>query len=321
MKRKVYFRADAGRDIGYGHFVRTLALADMLKEEFDCVFVTQTPTNYQRSEVLKVCQLVELPAAESRLGMFLDMLEGNEIVVLDNYFYDTGYQIAIKDKGCKLVVIDDIHNQHNVADVIINHGLSDRSLFDCEPYSKLCLGLEYAMLRRPFLKAVDDRNKRDGSIVICFGGADPLHLTDRVVEIVRAIVRQEGLTCRIKVILGDKTYLSDVNRDGVEVLTRLSAEEVHEVFCSSECAILSTSTICIEALYCHIPVCAGYYVDNQQEFYTVLSDVEKVSPLGYLPNVGMSDVMASLERIKSIPPSKLDGTKIKERYLRVFSEL
>ena len=37
MNRKIYFRADAGVDIGYGHFTRTLALADMLKDDFEWV--------------------------------------------------------------------------------------------------------------------------------------------------------------------------------------------------------------------------------------------------------------------------------------------
>ena len=34
--QKIYFRADAGAEIGYGHFIRTLALADMLKDDFSC---------------------------------------------------------------------------------------------------------------------------------------------------------------------------------------------------------------------------------------------------------------------------------------------
>ena len=36
--QKIIFRADAGAGIGYGHFIRSLALADMLKNDFDCVF-------------------------------------------------------------------------------------------------------------------------------------------------------------------------------------------------------------------------------------------------------------------------------------------
>ena len=71
MKQRIYFRADAGREIGYGHFIRTLALADMLKDDFDCVFVTQSPTAYQQAEVSGVCPLVGLPATDARFGMFL----------------------------------------------------------------------------------------------------------------------------------------------------------------------------------------------------------------------------------------------------------
>ena len=85
-KKKVYFRADAGQSIGYGHFIRSLALADMLKYDFDCTFFTQTPTEYQKQEAEKVCPLVALPADDTKFGLFLDQLMGDEIVVLDNYF-------------------------------------------------------------------------------------------------------------------------------------------------------------------------------------------------------------------------------------------
>ena len=30
--KKIYFRADAGADIGYGHFIRSLSLASILKD-------------------------------------------------------------------------------------------------------------------------------------------------------------------------------------------------------------------------------------------------------------------------------------------------
>ena len=38
--QKIYLRADASAAIGYGHFIRTLALADMLKDDFDCTFLS-----------------------------------------------------------------------------------------------------------------------------------------------------------------------------------------------------------------------------------------------------------------------------------------
>ena len=97
--RKVFFRADADATIGYGHFVRSLALADMLKDDFDCTFFTQAPSRYQEEEVSKVCRLVSLPADDRKFQLFLDQLDGDEIVFLDNYFFTPAYEREIKAKG------------------------------------------------------------------------------------------------------------------------------------------------------------------------------------------------------------------------------
>ena len=88
-------------------------------------------------------------------------------------YYATEYQQQIKDKGCKLVCIDDIHDKHYVADVVINHapGL-DKNNFSVEPYTKLCLGLDYVLLRKPFLEKPIAANKeiKYNKVFICFGG-------------------------------------------------------------------------------------------------------------------------------------------------------
>ena len=132
-KQKIYFRADAGPEIGYGHYIRSLALADMLKQDFDCTMFTQAPTDYQLREIEHVCPIVALSDTDAKFDEFLDYLHGDEIVVLDNYFFATDYQRQIKAKGCQLVCIDDMHDKHYVANVVINHGCTDESLFDVEP--------------------------------------------------------------------------------------------------------------------------------------------------------------------------------------------
>ena len=79
-KRKIYFRADASATIGYGHFVRTLALADMLKNDFDCTFFTSSPSAYQIEEMGKVCNHTSLNE-ETKFEDFINLLKGDEIVV------------------------------------------------------------------------------------------------------------------------------------------------------------------------------------------------------------------------------------------------
>ena len=222
MKRKIYFRADASATIGDGHFIRTLALADMLKEDFDCVFYTVEPSAYQIGELLKVCHYVPL-SENTKFDDFLNSLDGSEIVVLDNYFYTTEYFQQIKSKGCKLVCIDDMHDKHYVADAIINHGPVTSDEYDCEPYSKLFLGDKYKLLRKPFL-APPPTNMRNNVALLNLGGADPFRLTDKIIS----LLLQVSNRYEIVVILGDTVYLSEENRIRVKARSRLSAEEMAE---------------------------------------------------------------------------------------------
>ena len=78
VMQKIYFRADASATIGYGHFIRTLALADMLKDDFDCTFFTCHPTSYQVSEMEKVCPFIPLQE-ETHSADFLSHLQGDEL--------------------------------------------------------------------------------------------------------------------------------------------------------------------------------------------------------------------------------------------------
>lgn len=267
--KKIIFRADAGVTIGYGHFIRTLALADMLKDDFQCVFVTQSPTEYQKAEVAKVCELVELPATNEKFRIFLNMLRGDEIVVLDNYFYDTDYQWQIKDKGCKLVCIDDIHDKHYVADIVINHAVNEVSLFSVEPYTKLCIGPEYLLMRSPFRESCRKYNipqiVADKSVFVCFGGADEFGLTQKVAEIlihhtdfhVHAVL---GSTEKIR-----NSFTELKKSDRLSCYNRLSSEEMVELIKKSQIAIVPASTVFFEVCCLRKPVISGYYVDNQVE--------------------------------------------------------
>lgn len=279
-KRKIYFRADAGPEIGYGHYIRSLALADMLKQDFDCTMFTQTPTDYQLRECESVCPIVVLPNDDTKFDKFLENLHGDEIVVLDNYFFTTDYQQAIKAKGCKLVCIDDMHDKHYVADVVINHGCTDTSLFDKEDYTRLCLGFEYALLRKPFLESHNNIERQKGLFVVCFGGSDPHNLTRKYVE---HLIMSQGVS-RVVAVIGDGYQYRDTlsNISNVEVRSCLSASEMANLFRNAEAVVCSASTTAYEALACGARVYAGWYVDNQKDFYRHLCNAKTIVPLGNL---------------------------------------
>lgn len=313
IKRKIYFRADAGQSIGYGHFIRSLALADMLKNDFDCTFFTQTPTEYQIREAEEVCPLVALPADDSRFGIFLNMLRGEEIVVLDNYFFSSDYQKQIKLKGCRLVCIDDVHDRHFYADVIINHCINSCDDYDAEPETRFFVGSKWALLRSPFLQKQEAWRNRNHWI-ITFGGSDPYNLTLKYIR----TLRQCHPDAMISAMVGDGyAYMRELDSfSNVRVYSKLTAQAVADLFNSAGNVVCSASSVCYEALSCGCSVYAGYYVDNQLDFYNNLVQEGLIVPLGSL----LEDIPAS----KLSPYANSDNIvfpDIAEHYRMVFRAL
>lgn len=264
-KRKIYFRADAGPEIGYGHYIRSLALADMLKQDFDCTMFTQTPTEYQINEAKDICSIVALPSDNNKFGKFLDYLQGDEIVVLDNYFYDTDYQRAIKSKGCKLVCIDDVHDRHFVADHIINSAPDvDVSCYDVVPQAQLHLGLDYIMMRKPFRQATHRiyNSRLRKSIFVCFGGSDEYDVTYNAC---RVLLQQTDLP--IHAVVGGHynglERLQSLDTSRVSVLQNLNAQQMVELMGEAVFAVVPFSTTFYEACCTRTPVITGYDVNNQ----------------------------------------------------------
>lgn len=321
--KRIFFRADASNIIGYGHFVRSLALSCMLKENFDCTFFTQTPTEYQRSEVAKVCKLVELPDNETKFEIFLNYLTGNEIVVLDNSFYSTDYQRAIKAKGCKLVCMGG-NDKHYVADLLISQSSLDRYSFSTENYTKFCLGLKWAILRRPFLENTNKikTKKVIRRVVVSFGGTDFHNFAGLVSSILYKLPNIE----KIDIIIGD-VFNGSIDTDcsnKVALHKNVSAEKIVSLFDKNDIAILSASSICIEAMACRIPVIAGYYVENQVAFYHLLTNANYIIGIGNLLEHQMTEKLSKvLKNINTFNISSPfnDLTEISINYNNIFSQL
>ena len=283
MKRKVFFRADASQSIGCGHFVRTLALAEMLKDDFDCTFFTQSPTAHQIEAVNHVCKLVTLPADDAKFELFLNYLSGDVIVVLDNYFFSSDYQQSIKATGAKLICFG-TNDRHYYSDVLINYAESRPEIFSVEPYTQVKLGLDWVILREPFRHVPTNAvNRRLQRVVICFGGTDQFGLTEKTVDVINKLDEKFSVSLVAADGFGKKR-LENLEKIGVDCHVNVSAEQLVELFCNSDYLIASASTITHEGLACRIPVICGYYVENQRRMYQYFMENQLV--------IGLDDMLS-----------------------------
>lgn len=286
MKKRVIFRADAGQKIGYGHFIRSLALASYLPEEFEPEFTSfnhdkGTPTDYQLNEIEKVCRYkaIEAPELEKYNEKFLSELTGDEIVVLDNYYFTAEFQRGIKEKGCRLVCVDDLHDRKMICDLLLTGMNLPRDVFDIKDSAVFLSGIEHSFLRRPFLNVRRSVKRGDiKSVVIAMGGADPYSLTDKIIEVILHL----DLKLEIYVLAGDKVKIDSKYGDKVIIRRNLSAEEIVDLFTSVDMGILSASTVCIEAMACNLKTAVGWYVDNQKDLYNYGAKEHLFFPLGNL---------------------------------------
>lgn len=316
--RKVYLRADASDRIGYGHFIRTLALADMLKDDFDCTFFTKSPNAFQKDELQKVCRLVELPSDDSKYDEFLDYLSGAEIVVLDNYFYTSVYEKAIKEKGCKLVSIG-TNDRHYYADAVVNFTKLQPSDFSSESYTKFCLGLEWTILREPFY---EQRNVEKKGFVICIGGTDQFAYSERFYDILNSRYPQE----LISIIATDRIGQQRINAfitKGVNLQLNLTAEQMALQFAQAKIAIVSASSVAIEALSQGANVVAGHYVDNQLNIYRALQEDGYIWGVGAFTDINVInnilEVVTAIERGEMKKIFEANNTVL--RYRELFKSL
>ena len=270
-KPKIYIRADGNLEIGLGHVIRSLALAEMLKEDFDCIFATRFLTDYIHTEALKICvDVINLPETDGHFDAFLSILPEEATVVLDNYFFDTDYQIAIKNKGCKLVCIDDIHDRHFVADVVINHaGGVPNTSYSIAPNTCLYLGTDYALLRPEFL----NRNgKGKGSaLLVCLGGADGGNVTLQILK----LLEDKQFPHQCYVVIGDAFQSQEdliefqqASKLKIAILKNLTAQEMAHVMFKCNYAICPPSTVSFE--YLSLRGGELYFkltADNQNDIY------------------------------------------------------
>lgn len=267
MLNKIYIRVDGGSKIGLGHLVRCNALALMLKEDYDITFVTfPIPNDISEDLISNGFRLIKIESEEE----FFDIITPVDLIILDHYELDSIYQKKIKEIGCKLICLDDLHDKKFYADLIINHtpGIVE-SDYKAQPYTKFALGIEYALLRPAFLEIARQHRQIEKieTLFICFGGADFKNLTSITLNValefqsLKKIIIVTGSSFEFK----NELKLLINNNSKIDWFSAVSDEEILGLMLLSDLAIVPSSGILLEILSAGCKVITGMYIENQSK--------------------------------------------------------
>lgn len=237
---KIIFRTDASLDIGTGHVMRCLTLAQALREHgANCCFICRehvgnllnlirqrgfeaqalpmqdfsqvksAKKNVQRERVLAHANWLgadrQIDANQTKNAI------GDTVVdwlIVDHYALDVRWEAALKLHYKKLIVIDDLADRQHDCDLLLDQNLG-RTEQDyaglVSANCKVLVGPQYALLRPDFSELRQYSLDRRATpalkhLLITMGGVDKDNVTG---EVLAALTRNALPTdCRITVVMG-----------------------------------------------------------------------------------------------------------------------
>ncbi|MDO7876443.1 UDP-2,4-diacetamido-2,4,6-trideoxy-beta-L-altropyranose hydrolase [Hymenobacter sp. ASUV-10] len=303
---RLVLRADGNSRIGLGHVMRLLALADIVRDAFATViFATRDASlapllTEAGVEFVLIPEL--LPQTEAS-WLRTRVLQATDVLIADGYAFDADYQQELRRGAGRLVYVDDLRAWPVVADVLINHspGIMPGMYDLTRPGAQLLLGPAYSLLRPAFRAAAAPPRPPHPirKLLLCFGGADPLHLTARCL---RLLLHEPALE-EIGLLAGpanpDSSALQQLVKqaNGRAILhPPAGAQELVTLLRNYDAVVCPSSTILIEALVLGTAALTGYYVENQHHLADFVHAHQQAYSVGHF---AVLDDAALLTRLRA----------------------
>ena len=215
---RVVFRVDSSTQIGSGHVMRCLTLADRLKAlGAQCLFVCRDHVGNagnliidrgHRVSLLPEPEVLDCGLVTSEFQDYArwigapwheDAVQTKQIVddfssdwvVVDHYGLDARWENWVSAGTAQILVIDDLNNRRHSCALLLDQNVIENSAFDSyrnlTPEScELLLGPQFALLRPEYAQFSNALPARGGSVnrvLVFVGGSDPFHLTEQYLRV------------------------------------------------------------------------------------------------------------------------------------------
>ncbi len=332
---KVVFRADASTQIGSGHVMRCLTLADGLRDKgAEVRFVCRDlPGNLNRLIEEKGFNLSCLPApeddkaeldwnrhaawlgvdwrqdAKETLACLQGFDEPVDWLVVDHYALDRQWEALMRPVVGKIMVIDDLADRQHDCDLLLdqNYFIDFVSRYEglVPTACRKMLGPQYALLRPEFRAQRRGLRSRSGKIerlLVFFGGADPTDETSKALS----AIRKMGLdNLSVDVVVGS----TNRRRDEIQRLCRAlprtrfycQVSNMAELFARADLALGAGGSTSWERFAVGTPTVMISIAFNQEQHARDLSDRGLIIYLGRSCQVDEHSIVKQMTRLFDSP--------------------
>lgn len=275
---KVVFRVDASLEMGFGHVMRCLAIAQACRKKgYGCLFLSSQCPDSLEKRIHQCGHDFALLVDEEDIVQKIKS-ENASLLIVDGYHFTTQQRQQLAGAGCPVIAIDDsICSKPLHADYVLNpQATAEPAFYPGFTEENLLLGMEYLPLREEFTNTVSEGLispfERD-SLFISFGGTDPFALTLPVIE---ALSRSDVFSgMKVEAVLGsDNGSLQKLKQ---LPLGRLEAINLHcdvnnmaELMAQCGLAISAAGSTIWELAALHVSILPVIVADNQ----AVVSDYD-----------------------------------------------
>lgn len=303
---KIVFRTDASADIGSGHVMRCLTMAQALAAQGHA-------TTFLSSD-----ETPETVPALVKSGFDIKPSEATpecDWLIVDHYGLDAGYESAARDWAKKIAVIDDLADRPHECDLLIDttYGRSPEDYKSLVPEKNchLLCGSEYALLRPQFAQARPASLARsDGSlnrILIFFSSTDPHDLTGRSLEALEGLDQALSLDVIIGAHHPDKTGLKARAKNSKHSVSfHENVSDMAALMAAADLAIGAGGTTSWERCALGLPAIIIEIVDNQRFLAKKLAEAGVVMNLGWHESVEVQDIEKAVQSFSDTPQTLKD---------------
>jgi spore coat polysaccharide biosynthesis predicted glycosyltransferase SpsG len=269
---------NGGASIGYGHLMRTNAIAkEYLNRGCEVGYLTQTPDVVRR--VVPNKATVE-PVSGSKEVVSHMKTSNADILLTDSHGVCHKMQQRLRSNVPQFGVVMD-ENLHSICcDVFINGNIYAPKLdYDwTEPEPEWCLGIKYVPLRdqiREYTHRQSEFHETPEQAIITMGGSDQENVTPTAVEAIKNsdisvdVIIGPGFSSnqQLEVRSSCKNASADINivRDPDDLAERMF---------QSDFAVCTASTTTYELLALQTPIISVPVVDNQEPIANALRSQE-----------------------------------------------